>query len=147
MTSQHRNETTAAFRNAVRLRQQGDSARAEQLCADLLLREPLHADALHFRGLLALERGEDEFGFELICRSLSVNPNQPAALSNLGNRLLHLGRFEEALRSFEDALSLKSDYMLALFNRVNALFGLRRLDAALSDYSRAVQLQSDHFPS
>jgi tetratricopeptide (TPR) repeat protein len=58
--------------------------------------------------------------------------------------LQELGRFEEALASYDRAIALQPDYAAALDNRGNALRQLRRFDEALSSYDRAIKLQPDY---
>lgn len=129
---------------AWQLHQQGDARRAEQLCLELLHAHPANYAALHLRGLIALGRGEDECGIELIGRSLQIAPNQPAAHSNIGNALLERKQPSQALQRFERALSLKPDYLVAWYNRGNALLQLGRFADAVASYDRALQLKADY---
>lgn len=137
----------SAFHEALNLCQRGDFLRADGLCAEILRVQPAHFDALHLRGLMALERGDAALGFDMIRRSLELNPNQPPAYSNLGNGLLKAGRAEEALDCFDAAVQLKPDYMVALYNRGNALRELGKFNEALSSYERALRLKQDYFPA
>jgi Flp pilus assembly protein TadD len=81
-----------AFQSALSLRRQGDSERADALCAELLRVDPRDYHAYHLRGLIALEQGEMQRGMELIGRSLAINPHQPMAFSNVGNALRPVSR-------------------------------------------------------
>jgi protein O-GlcNAc transferase len=137
----------AAFQHAVVLQQQGRPFQADALCAQVLRADPDHAGAWHLRAMLAIEGGSLEQGIEWLRRSLKIQPQQPAAHSNLGNALLSLGRPEEALASFDAALRLKSDYVVALYNRGNALRELKRFEEALVSYDRALQLQPRQAPA
>jgi hypothetical protein len=56
-----------------------------------------------------------------------------------------LGRFEDALASYDRALKVRPDYAEALNNRGLTLHGLKRFDEALADYDRALQIRPD-FP-
>src|SRR5262252_9483457 len=77
-----------AFQQALLAQQQGRPQHAESLCASVLDADPQHYGAWHMRGLLALEGGRPAEGIEWLERSLALNPNQPAAHSNLGNAWL-----------------------------------------------------------
>jgi predicted O-linked N-acetylglucosamine transferase (SPINDLY family) len=126
------------------LRRQGETVRADALCAVVLRAEPNHFDAYHLRGLIALESGDMHRGIELIERSLAINDNQPLAHSNLGNAFLSAGQPERALDSLDRALRLKSDLPIAHYNRGNALKALGRLEEALVSYEAALGLDPSH---
>ena len=52
-----------------------------------------------------------------------MRPDYAEALSNRGNTLHELKRFEEALASYDRALTLRPDYAEALSNRGDTLAG------------------------
>jgi tetratricopeptide (TPR) repeat protein len=60
-----------------------------------------------------------------------------------GNTLKSVGRFEEALASYDSALALDSRYLPAWNNRGVILKKLNRLEQALSSYDRALALNPD----
>lgn len=65
------------------------------------------------------------------------------AFNERGNTLTSLGRFEEALASYDRALALDSSYMLAWNNRGVVLKEMKRLEQALASYDRALALKPD----
>jgi tetratricopeptide (TPR) repeat protein len=65
------------------------------------------------------------------------------AFNDRGNVLKSLGRFEEALASYDGALALDSGYLPAWNNRGVILKKLNRLEEALSSYDRALALNPD----
>jgi predicted O-linked N-acetylglucosamine transferase (SPINDLY family) len=65
-------------------------------------------------------------------------------LYNRGRALQDLGRFDEALQSYDAALAVAPDYAAALNNRGNVLRGLRRNDEALESYNRALAREPDN---
>src|SRR5277367_1291541 len=132
------------FRAALNLRRQGESVRADALCAAVLRTDPNHFDACHLRGLIALETGDMDRGIELIERSLVINGNQPLAHSNLGNAFLSAAQPQRALDSLDRALGLKSDLPIAHYNRGNALKALGRIEEALLSYEAALGLDPSH---
>jgi len=135
------------FQQALLAQQQGRVRHAEALCASVLDADPRHYGAWHMRGLLALEGGRPDEGIEWLERSLALNPDQPAAHSNLGNAWLARGEPQKALSSFEQALRLKADYAGALFNRGNALRILGRLEESLQSYDETLRLNEAHVPA
>ena len=55
-------------------------------------------------------------------------------MSNRGNALYELKRFDEALASCDRALTLRPDYPEALLNRGAILHELKRFEEALASY-------------
>jgi predicted O-linked N-acetylglucosamine transferase (SPINDLY family) len=136
-----------AFQVALTLREQGNRAGAEALCAEILRAVPRHFDTHHLRGLIAIDRGALAEGIEFIRQSLAINPDHAVAQSNLGNALLSAGEPQRALESFDRALSLKPDLLIAHYNRANALRSLGRHEAALAGYDRALEMNGQYVPA
>jgi Flp pilus assembly protein TadD len=76
-----------------------------------------------------------------------LQPDRAEALSNRGNALRQLKRFDEALASYDQAVALKPDYFDALTNRGVTLHELKQFPEALASYDRALALRPDHFPA
>jgi predicted O-linked N-acetylglucosamine transferase (SPINDLY family) len=72
-----------------------------------------------------------------------VQADHADAHANRGNVLVELGRFEEALHSFDRAIRLAASHGAAHYGRGNALMSLQRLDEALASYERAMALTPD----
>jgi len=64
-------------------------------------------------------------------------------LSNRGNVLLELRRYEEALASHGRALAITPDHAGALNNRGNALLELRRHEEAAKDFEGLLTVEPD----
>jgi predicted O-linked N-acetylglucosamine transferase (SPINDLY family) len=144
LTAQQAALLAPIFQEAWRLHRQGRGLEASALCEEILRAEPRHHDAWHLRGLLALESGQVQQGIEWIERSLLLAPEQPAALSNLGNAWLTRGEPSTALGCLERALALKPDYITALYNQGNALRELKRFPEALASYDSVLRLAGQH---
>src|SRR5205085_2600982 len=76
-------------------------------------------------------------------RALAIRPDFAQALSNRGNVLFELKRYEEALDSYDRALAIRPDFAQALSNRGNVLFELKRYEEALDSYDRALAIRPD----
>ena len=121
----------------------GRLAEAETCYRSVLAADAGHADALHWLGLLALQRGRAAEAAELIGRALARAPHSPTFLNNRGLALAELGAFADAVASFDTALRLRPDYGSALSNRGSALHRLGRNAEALTSLDRAIALQAD----
>src|SRR5688500_18116685 len=91
---------------AIDLHNAGDLDGAARLYDRILRSAPNHADALHLRGLIAYQRGDDVRAVELIGRAVAVNGRLVVPHNHLGMALLRLGRLEDAAASFGHALAL-----------------------------------------
>ncbi len=60
-----------------------------------------------------------------------------------GNALFNLGRFDDAIASYNKALEIKPDKDEAWYKRGNALFNLGRFDDAIASYNKALEIKPD----
>lgn len=132
------------LKDAFALHTKGKFAEAERAYADLLRREPGNFQALHLRGVLALQCGQTQRAVELLQESLKLEPRQPLTHRDLGNGLQQMQRFTEALDSYDKALVLKPGLADIHNNRAIALAKLQRPGEALESYGRAIALKPDY---
>lgn len=83
---------------------------AEALYRQALAQDPESIDALHFLGVIALQRGTPSLAIELIAKALSRNAANAPAQNNLGLALVAQGRKAEAVSAYLAALVLQPDY-------------------------------------
>ncbi|MFI3219494.1 MAG: tetratricopeptide repeat protein, partial [Methylococcales bacterium] len=81
---------------------------------------------------------------ELFDSTIVMNLNAIEKLINHGNELEDLGRFDDALASYDRALSINPDYARAHSNRGNVLQSLKRFDDAITSYNRALVIKPDY---
>jgi predicted O-linked N-acetylglucosamine transferase (SPINDLY family) len=125
------------------LQQAGRLGEAERLYREVLRRQPRHADALHFLGLVAFQAGHPQAGVDLIAQAVAAAPGDADAHANLGLVLQAVGRREDALASLDQALALQPDNAAASSNRGNVLSALGRHDEALAAFEHALALRPD----
>ncbi len=154
MTGTHRRiEEGLQHHGAGRLRE------AEALYRQALAEDPQNIDALHFLGVLALQRGDPAQAVVLISQALSRNPANPPACNNLGLALAAQGRRREAVSAWLDALAVYPEFADAArnlrehlsllqpdpasdthFNQGNACKDQGRMAEAIASYQKAVSL-------
>jgi protein O-GlcNAc transferase len=61
----------------------------------------------------------------------------------LGNTLLDLGQFHEAVAAYRNAVRFRPDFAIAYNHLGNALMSLRQAEAAILEYRRAIEIE--HF--
>jgi Flp pilus assembly protein TadD len=74
-------------------------------------------------------------------RAIELEPNQPAALNNLGIAYFDTEDFEPAERCYRRALALDPGFAEAYSNLGNVLRTRKRLDEAVVAYNRAIELK------
>jgi tetratricopeptide (TPR) repeat protein len=122
------------------LRQRGHFA-AEVLAYDVVVRS-LKKNALPYigRGNAYLASGQpDEALADYNC-ALRLKRDLPAVAALKGEALSKLGRYEEAVRSFDTALKARPDDAEALGGRAIARIGFGLLEEAKADWRRQFQL-------
>jgi predicted O-linked N-acetylglucosamine transferase (SPINDLY family) len=132
------------LRQALALHQQGQLAEAERAYHGILGAVPDQPDALHYLGVLEVQRGNLDAAIELMSRSLAANPRNPAALYNRANACRDAGRLVDALAGYDAAIALKPDNIAAMNNRGVALYDLRRYEEAIASYDRVLAVKSDY---
>jgi Flp pilus assembly protein TadD len=111
-------DTTARLLEALTLLKKGDIAGAETICLGILRQQPLHPEALHFSGLIALRSGRFDQSVTRLKRAAAFAPKNSDVHANLGLALMRLGRNEEAALSYERSLTLSPNETGTRFNYV-----------------------------
>ena len=75
---------------------------------------------------------------------LSIAPNHPETLLNLGIVCEQLGKFDEAAVNFQKVVDLNPNHPEARYNLGNALVALGKVEEAIPCYQKAVSLKPDY---
>ncbi len=103
MTSDPRMDEAFALYNA------GDHPAAEKVCHSILETQPHEPVILHMLGVIAMaeNRNEDALGF--LTRAVAVSPGDHSVQTNLGNVLVHVRRYDEAIPCYEKAYAINGN--------------------------------------
>lgn len=124
--------------------QAGRLDQAEAVYKAVLAAEPGNADALHFSGVIAFQRGDAGAAVSLISAALARNPDNAPAHNNLGNALAAQGELERAIGSYREAVRLAPGYVDALVNLGAKLKQHGEIDEAAEAYEAALAQAPAH---
>ncbi|HEY1771616.1 MAG TPA: aspartyl/asparaginyl beta-hydroxylase domain-containing protein [Gammaproteobacteria bacterium] len=117
----------------------GELSSAQDLYQQVLVIEPLHAEALSFLATAALQNGDIKKAVMLLEQAIAAHPTNATLHKNLGIAYRASGDLQRALATFTHAAQLKPDLVAALFNQGALLAELGRRDEALASYMRAFE--------
>jgi tetratricopeptide (TPR) repeat protein len=129
---------------ALQLHQAGRRQEAETIYRQVLARQPKHAAAAHFLGLLLHQTGRSEEGLDLIERSVSLQPTNPDFLNNFGTVMRDLGRPAAAIDFFRGAVDLRPDQLAARDNLGSSLKQVGQFEEAEEIYRGTVARNPFH---
>jgi predicted O-linked N-acetylglucosamine transferase (SPINDLY family) len=122
----------------------GDLDQAERLYRQVLEQDPLHAEALHFLGVLAHQTGDHARALDWLARSVALRPGNALFHGNLAAVHAALGQSAEAVACLRRLVALQPDAADAHYRLANALLQTGDPDEAAAHYRQAVHLQPGH---
>ncbi len=117
---------------------------AEALYCHILKSEPNQPEALHWLGVMQLQRGYCQRAVELIQRALEGKPEYAEAHNNLGLALQEQRRLPEAERAFREALRFAPADAVVHLNLGFTLKCQGKLTEAVSAFEQACALSPDN---
>ena len=94
---------------ASRLHRQGQTGEAQEICRQILARDPAHAQSLNLLGLIAQGSGDHRAAVKMLARAVAEDELNAACHYNIGNSYQALGRQTAAIAHFKKALALGMD--------------------------------------
>jgi len=132
---------------AIELQNSGGEMEAEGLLREHLAADPNDPAGLYSLAVILLKREDrvsQEAAFALMAHGVSVAPQLALVWALHGATLQALGRWEDALASWERALALRPDYPEILLNSGALMRRLHRHADALARFQRLLALQPEH---
>jgi predicted TPR repeat methyltransferase len=129
---------------ALALQQAEQWAAAEDIYRTVLEAAPNHADALHFSGVLAHQRGRTEDAVALIERSLELQPERADWYSNLGIVQQERLRLDDAIAAYRRAIALDPGHANAHSNLGVVLRAKGEPAEAEKAYRAAIRIDAEH---
>jgi predicted O-linked N-acetylglucosamine transferase (SPINDLY family) len=128
------------FARGVALHRAGRLREAEAIYTQVLAAEPGHHRALFSLGVLALTVQRNEDAARWLARAVTLQSENVAYHSNLGEAYRRLGRLRDAVDALLRALALRPDFAEGLYNLGVVLRQNREVDGAIVYLERAVDL-------
>lgn len=133
------------FDDALRHHNAGRLANAEKLYRDILAIDPLHADSLHYLGVMMYYGGSAAVAVDLISQAIRLRKDPPFFFHyNLGLALGRQGRLDDAVASYRRALMIKPDFADAHYNLGLAFNRMGRLDDAAASYRQTLAINPQY---
>ena len=136
-------EQQQALDRAIQTHSSGKLDEAEKLYSSLLDEYPTQADALHYLGVINLQRRQFDAAVSLLQQAVLARPDYVDAIVNLGYGLNATGRFEAAVEQYEQALTIGPATAPLLSNLGGSLQQLGRYADAIERFEAALKLQPD----
>lgn len=131
------------FGEALELHRAGRLAEAESRYRRVLDRDATHVDALHYLGLISLERGDAGRALDLIGRALRQRPDDPILNNNLANARRRLGHRPAARTGYRRALAVEPGLADGWGNLGALLADLSEPPASVRAHRRAIAIDRD----
>jgi protein O-GlcNAc transferase len=96
-------------------------------------------------GAAYFELGMKKEAAQCIQKSLSLNPNDAEAYSNLGGILVDINQFSESERACKKAIKINQYIPQAYYNLGNAFIGKKIFSKAGAAFIKAIQLKKDYY--
>lgn len=97
------------------------------------------SEAHHKLGLALEKKGQLERARDEMQQSVTIHPNRPDVLNNLGNVYKKLGDRRKAIAAFEKSVTLRPNYAIARYNLADA-YELDNPKLAISEYETYLAL-------
>src|ERR1700690_1435450 len=111
---------SSLYEQAAQLHQAGKAEEAMRLCRQILEGAPDDFAANQLLGVIRFQQGHHAEALGYFDRAAARQPGF-AILSNRGAALQLVGRFEEALASYDEALKFQPDNAVLMYNRGRTL--------------------------
>jgi tetratricopeptide (TPR) repeat protein len=128
----------------LRHHQQGRLDEADRLYQAALAQQPGDPDALHLRGVVALQKGDYRRAADQIGQAISRNPGSAAYHANLAEALRSLGQLDRAADCCRTALRLQPRSAEAVNTLALVLLAQGRNEEAVAQFREAMRLKPDY---
>lgn len=138
----------ALFDTAFAFHQRGLFADAEENYHALLTIEPDHIAARHYFGVLKFQQGSIREGLNLIKETAVVlDKTSTLRYNDLGNLLVQVAEFDQAIQAFQSSLRLKQDDAVVWNNLASVFHSTNQHESAEHAYRTALTYDEYYVPA
>lgn len=132
------------FKQALSFHQQANLEGARHLYEEVIVADPVHANSLHFLGVLSYQEKKLPEALKLIKEAILINPKSAGFYSNLGVVLMELEDYEQAATNYQKAIDLDPNNDNYYYNCGNALQKLEKFESAIKNYQKSIGLNPNN---
>jgi tetratricopeptide (TPR) repeat protein len=125
----------------------GNTEQADEVCNQISVQHPSHADILRLQARIASQDGRLTIAEGLLKRIIKLSPTNSRAYADLGRFLGQQDRYSEAVDALEKAIELDSTVISSHQMHADYLSVLGRPTPALHSYEAALQLDPEFSPA
>jgi tetratricopeptide (TPR) repeat protein len=122
--------------------ERGDLPSAYLAYQEILHRSPNDMEIMHALGVLAVQIGQYTLAANLMERLLTIRET-PEANAVLGNALLGLSQYQNAVQCYDRAIALQGELPANYLNRGHALRHMGRREEAIASYEQAAEIRPE----
>ena len=128
---------------AIQCHQQGDLNQALNIYQEIVSKEPQHADAWQFLGVISMQTGKLDQAIDLIKKAIAIRSDIPGYHSNLAMAYKEIDQFNQSLTHYQHAISLSPENPVLHFNLAALFHHYGRFEEARNAYVASLQLKPD----
>ncbi|PIR39055.1 MAG: hypothetical protein COV35_05090 [Alphaproteobacteria bacterium CG11_big_fil_rev_8_21_14_0_20_39_49] len=132
--------------NAMQSHRQGHLDKALELYKKIAKFSPGDAEIKHLVGVIYYQQGDYEKSKTAIKQALKINPDNPAFYNNLGNCLVALQEYKDAIYCYEEAIALKEGNYPEAINNIGAtLHEIGEWEKEIEYYKQGLKFNPDNY--
>ncbi len=132
------------IKEAISLHKGGELQKAENVCLEIINKEPNNFFILYLLGIISLQKNALTSSVDFFNRSIKAKHDNPEVHYNLGVVLYKLERLDSALDSYNNTIKFKPDYAQAYYNSGIILKKLGKVELALENYQKAIKFKANY---
>ena len=131
---------------AMQSHRQGHLDKALELYKKIAKFSPGDAEIKHLVGVIYYQQGDYEKSKAAIKQALTINPDNPAFYNNLGNCLVALQEYKDAIYCYEEAIALKEGNYPEAINNIGAtLHEVGEWEKEIEYYKQGLKFNPDNY--
>jgi protein O-GlcNAc transferase len=132
---------------AMQMHREGQLDKAMELYKKLAGIIPNNAEVKHLIGVIYYQKGDYKKSKTVIKQAIDIDPDNPAFFNNLGNSLVALEEYNDAIYCYEEAIELKEGNYPEAINNVGAtLHQIGEWEKEIKYYKQGLKFNPDNYP-